>query len=117
MRRVLCTLWLVACTLSLASCVAEETVAIPTRAPSPPTVVRPALAQPSPSPSPSPSPLPIAQTYTVRPGDTLSSIAAQVYGDATLWRGIFEANRDQLTSPEALRAGMTLRIPRREQTS
>lgn len=52
--------------------------------------------------------------YVVKKRDTLWSIAAdpQVYGDATRWREIFEANRDLLKSPDRLRAGMRLRIPR-----
>jgi nucleoid-associated protein YgaU len=111
MRCVLCALWLATLGMTLASCVGEDTPAVPTRAPAVATVARPPLANPSPVPSPSPSPLPAAQTYTVRPGDTLSSIAGQVYGNAGEWRRIFEANRDQLNSPEGLRVGMTIRIP------
>ncbi len=117
MRRVLCTLWLAAFSLTLTGCVGEEPAATPTRALPPATVSRPPLATPSAVPSPSPSAVPTAQTYTVRQGDTLTSIASQVYGDASLWRDIFEANRDQLSSPEALRAGMTIRIPPRPRQS
>ena len=53
-------------------------------------------------------------THTVTSGETLWSIAAKpnVYHDATKWRLIFEANRDVLKSPDRLKAGMTLRIPR-----
>ena len=53
-------------------------------------------------------------TYIVKEGDTLWSIAAnpQVYGDATKWRRLAEANRDVLKSPDRLRAGLSLRIPR-----
>jgi len=55
-------------------------------------------------------------TYVVKQGDTLWSIAADptVFGDATRWRRLFEANQDVLKSPDQLRPGMTLRIPRRE---
>ncbi len=49
--------------------------------------------------------------YAVRPGDTLSSIARTVYGDASRWEDIFEANRDLLRSPNDLRVGQDLRIP------
>jgi nucleoid-associated protein YgaU len=59
-------------------------------------------------PSPPPSE---PTTYTVQPGDTLSSIARQVYGQASLWRVIFEANRDTLPAPGLIKPGQVLRIP------
>lgn len=102
--------------LFLGGCVAEESFQPATSPPAPPAVARPALATPVVSGSPSPSPLAEARTYTIRSGDTLSSIAAQVYGDASAWRSIYEANRDRLTSPEALQVGATIRIPVREPT-
>jgi nucleoid-associated protein YgaU len=34
-----------------------------------------------------------------------------VYGDESLWRRIYRANRDRLRTPGALRIGMELRIP------
>ena len=53
-------------------------------------------------------------TYVVQKGDSLWSIAAKpdVYGKATRWRRIFDANRDLLKSPDAVRPGMKLKIPR-----
>ncbi len=53
-------------------------------------------------------------TYVVQRGDSLWSIAAkpEVYGKATRWRRIFDANRDLLASPDRLKAGMVLQIPR-----
>lgn len=53
-------------------------------------------------------------TYVVKKGDTLWSIAADphVFGDATKWRKLYAANHDVLKSPDRLRAGMTLRVPR-----
>lgn len=53
-------------------------------------------------------------TYVVKKGDTLWSIAADpaIFGDATRWRRLYEANRDVLKSPDQIRPGMTLRIPR-----
>lgn len=53
----------------------------------------------------------VPRTYTVQAGDTLSRISAQVYGTAGRWSEIFEANRDQLPSPNALRVGQVLKIP------
>lgn len=49
--------------------------------------------------------------YTVRPGDTLSKIAKQFYGDPSLYMVIFEANRDQLRDPNVVRVGQVLEIP------
>ena len=56
-------------------------------------------------------------TYVVQKGDSLWSIAAkpEIYGRATHWRRIFDANRDLLKSPDRVRAGMTLKIPRGEE--
>jgi hypothetical protein len=53
----------------------------------------------------------IEATYTVQPGDTLSKIAKQIYGDFRLWPLIFEANRDQIADPGLIRVGMELQIP------
>ena len=55
-------------------------------------------------------------TYVVQKGDSLWSIAAKpsVYGKATRWRLIFDANREALKSPDRVRPGMTLKIPRNQ---
>jgi hypothetical protein len=45
------------------------------------------------------------QSYTVRPGDTLSKIAKQYYGDSNAYMTIFEANRDQIKDPDLIRPG------------
>ena len=55
-----------------------------------------------------------ADTYVVRPGDTLSSIARKYYGDAwaTSWQRIYEANRDLIgDDPGRINVGMRLEIP------
>ncbi len=49
--------------------------------------------------------------YTVQPGDTLSKIAKLHLGDANKYMAIFEANRDQLTDPNKIRAGQALKLP------
>jgi LysM repeat protein len=51
------------------------------------------------------------QTYTVKSGDTLSKIAKQFYGNANDYNKIFEANKDQLSSPDRINAGQELKIP------
>jgi nucleoid-associated protein YgaU len=47
----------------------------------------------------------------VRAGDTLSKIAKQMLGDAAAAMDIFNANRDQLSDPNAIRPGQVLKIP------
>ena len=113
MVRAGCVLCLGAAVLLLGGCIREEPTATATAIPVIATLPRPDLASPSALPSPSPSPPPAAQTYTVRSGDTLSSIALMFYGDANEWRPIFDANRDQLPSADSLQAGQTIRIPPR----
>jgi len=51
------------------------------------------------------------QPRTVAAGDTLSSLAAEVYGNPAAWPSLFEANRDRLTDPDLILVGQTLRIP------
>jgi len=52
-----------------------------------------------------------ARTYTVKAGDTLSKIAKEYLGDANAYHKIFEANRDQLSDPNKIQPGQTLKIP------
>jgi LysM repeat protein len=49
--------------------------------------------------------------YTVRQGDTLSSIARRFYGNAADWPRIWDANRSVVPNPNVIRAGMVLTIP------
>src|SRR5690606_1360426 len=55
---------------------------------------------------------PESTRYTVRKGDTLSAIAKREYGDASAWRRIYEANRDQIDNPDLIHPGQELRIPK-----
>ena len=52
-----------------------------------------------------------ATIYTVAAGDNLSKIAKHFYGSANAWKRIFDANRDQLTDPDRIQPGPTLKIP------
>jgi len=51
------------------------------------------------------------ESYTVKPGDTLSKIAKHFLGDANAYNDIFEANRDQLSDPDKIKPGQVLKIP------
>ncbi|GEM_PF-3295696 len=51
------------------------------------------------------------KTYRVRRGDSLSSIAARVYGDKNKWQLIYSENRDILSRPNSLKEGQILIIP------
>lgn len=49
--------------------------------------------------------------HTVARGETLSSIAQFYYGDSSVFRRIFNANKNILTNPDRLTVGQVLRIP------
>lgn len=51
------------------------------------------------------------RTYTVADGDNLSKIAGQLLGSRNRYLDLYQANRDQLESPDDIRPGMVLRIP------
>jgi nucleoid-associated protein YgaU len=51
-----------------------------------------------------------ADTYTVQAGDWLSKIAGRAYGDVYAYQKIAQANN--ITNPDAIEVGMTLKIPR-----
>jgi len=51
------------------------------------------------------------RTYTVKPGDSLSKIAKEIYGNANEYMKIFEANRDKLKDPNVVQPGQELKIP------
>ena len=86
------------------------------------TAVKPSLVPVTASPSPvgatAVATKPAAtggETYAVVSGDTLLTIAEKFYGDATLWRRIYDANTDVIGSnPDALQIDMKLRIPPKE---
>ena len=54
---------------------------------------------------------PTPKFYTVKSGDTLSSIAQSELGDSARYTEIFNANRNILSNPDAIDVGQTLRIP------
>jgi LysM repeat protein len=54
---------------------------------------------------------PATQSYTVKPGDSLSKIAKEHLGNGNLYMDIFNANKDVLTDPDKLKPGMVLKLP------
>ncbi len=56
---------------------------------------------------------PKLRTHVVAVGDTLSSISGKYLGTQARYLDIFQANKDQLKSPDDLKVGMKLNIPDR----
>jgi LysM repeat protein len=52
-----------------------------------------------------------ARHYTVRPGDTLSSIAQRFYGNPADWRLLYQANRSEIPNPNVIYPGQVLNVP------
>ena len=50
-------------------------------------------------------------TYTVQKGDSLSKIAKALYGDASQWKKIYEANKERIKNPDLIQPGWVLTIP------
>ena len=118
-RRLLCPALVALCAgMPLVSGCIDDTPGPATTVALQPTANRPPLATTAvtnptapPAVPPSPSPAVTGRTFIVRDGDSLSTIAFTVYGDASQWRPIFDANRDVLPSESQLQIGQTLRIP------
>ncbi len=56
---------------------------------------------------------PRGDSYIVAPGDSLASIAEDIYGDATMTGPLYAANAIALSDPRDLRPGQVLRLPAR----
>jgi LysM repeat protein len=48
--------------------------------------------------------------YTVKPGDTLSKVARDVYGSQADWPALWWANRHKVANPDAIVVGQRLRL-------
>jgi chromosome segregation ATPase len=68
-----------------------------------------ALAIPAPQPAPKPAAAPNVITYTVKKGETLSSISEKFLGSKDAWRAIAKENKISLLHP-VIQEGMTLTI-------
>ena len=51
--------------------------------------------------------------YEVQSGDSLSKIAKHVYGDASRWKEIWEANKAAIPNPDLIHPGQQLSMPPR----
>jgi LysM repeat protein len=84
----------------------KDATSAPTAAATP--VEPPAAATPAPAAA-------APATYTVRAGDTLPSIANEVYGDSNRWTVIYDANRATIGGdPNVIQIGEQLTIPPKE---
>jgi Lysozyme like domain/LysM domain len=54
---------------------------------------------------------PASRTYTVRPGDTLSSIAQRFYGKPADWPWLYHVNESVVHDPNQIYAGEVLKVP------
>lgn len=75
------------------------------------SVVEPAAVS-APKPQTDPMGLPSPRIYEVKPGDTLRSIALEVYGNADKWVDLYQANDDRIQRGGDLTTGQKLIVPR-----
>jgi LysM repeat protein len=54
---------------------------------------------------------PVNRTYTVRPGDTLSSIAQRFYGNSADWPWLYHVNKSKVSNPNEIYVGQKLQVP------
>ena len=65
-------------------------------------------------PAEEPAPTP-AVIHVVQPGESLSKIAKEHYGDAMKWNLIYEANSDKISNPDLIHPGEEFVIPKIEE--
>ena len=51
------------------------------------------------------------RTYVVQSGDSLVSISKKFYQTPSRWKDVLDANQNQLSNPDELKAGQTIIIP------
>ena len=78
---------------------------------SPRPQARPNAAPAAPQAAAEPPAPPAFVEHVVKRGETLSTIALNTLDDSERYMEIYEANKDQMRSPNALQVGMTLKIP------
>ena len=50
--------------------------------------------------------------YKVQKGETLQKISMKLYGTTRKWKKLFDLNKDLLKSPDKIRPGMTIKVPK-----
>ncbi len=86
--------------------VSNEQAGTPAAAPPSPSSSAPAASQPTEASVPAPARI---ETYTVKAGESLSGIAAKLYGAPQKWRAIVKANPG--LDPRRLRPGQVIKLP------
>ena len=74
------------------------------------TVTEPSATTPAPAGQPQPAPTRTV-THAVGKSETLYGLAQRYLGNGSRWPKLLAANQDVLSTPEALRPGMVLKIP------
>ncbi|MCO5170598.1 MAG: LysM peptidoglycan-binding domain-containing protein [Planctomycetes bacterium] len=97
-----------------------QVASAPAAEPAPIATSTPIAAEPTPAPAPTPQITATTQVasaakeelrHTVKSGETLSDVAQALLGDRGRWKELYEANKDKLSSPDHVRAGLTLIFP------
>lgn len=89
----------------------ETMPTVRTRPANPTPRIAPATQTPPASPAVTRQPATGPRQHTVQPGDTLSKLSQQYYGNRTRWRDIYAANRGVMKSESDLKVGTVLKIP------
>ncbi len=53
--------------------------------------------------------------HTIKPKETLAAIARREYGDEKLWKLLAQFNKDRVPNPDVVPAGVTIRLPSKEE--
>jgi nucleoid-associated protein YgaU len=83
----------------------RKSTVVDTQVAAPPPLAQPVVPTTKTAPAGGP------KSHVVKEGESLWKISKAELGSGARWKEIFDANRDVLSSPEAVHTGQTLRIP------